>query len=138
MQGGSGELQRLLLPTTMGLGVSEILDVSKLPALPEQAIAPATPAQPDAQLEGEEEDGRKTASGLGGPSTPTKLTVSDVESVLGVLKTVVKTPQSTSSLSSFVNRVSGTDLTEILNDLQNLGGGGSGAQLTTLENLNIN
>ena len=137
LQGGSSELQRLLLPTDMGLGVSEILDVTKLPALPEQVLTPATPTQPITQPPAEKEEGRKPILGNGVPSTPNKLTVSDVESVLGVLKTVVKTPQSTSSLSSFVNRVSGTDLTDILNDLQNLGGGGGDAQLTTLENLNI-
>ena len=65
-----------------------------------------------------------------------KLTVSDVESVLGVLKTMINTPQSTSSISSIVNRVSGRFVTEIISEFQNLGGGGD-ASLGSLENLNI-
>ena len=73
----------------------------------------------------------------GDPSTPVKLTVSDVESVLGVLKTVISTPKSMSSVSSIVNRASGNFVSEILSEFSNLGGSGD-TSLTTLEKLNIN
>ena len=68
-------------------------------------------------------------------ATPVKLTISDVESVLGVVKSQINTPQSTSSLSSFVNRVSGHVVSDFLSEFQFLGGG-EGA-LSNLTNLQI-
>ena len=96
----------------------------------------ATEAVPAASSEENEQDGRKKTYLDGGPSTTVKLTVSDVESVLGVLKTVINTPQSTSSISSIVNRVSGRFANETISEFQNLGGDGD-ASLSSLENLNI-
>ena len=48
--------------------------------------------------------------------TPVKLSLADVESVLGVSKNKLLTPQSISSLSSFVNRVSGHLTSDFLSE----------------------
>ena len=68
--------------------------------------------------------------------TPVKLSLTDVESVLGVSKNKLLTPQSISSLSSFVNRVSGHLTSDFLSEFQNLGGGEAG--IADLSSLNIN
>ena len=96
----------------------------------------STPLVP-ASSEDEGDDGMECSNSNGDSSTPVKLTVSDVESVLGVLKTVINTPKSMSSVSSIVNRASGNFVSEILSEFSNLGGGGD-TSLTTFEKLNIN
>ena len=68
--------------------------------------------------------------------TPVKLSLADVESVLGVPKNKLFTPQSISSLSSFVNRVSNHITSDFLSKFQNLGGGEAG--IADLSSLNIN
>ena len=142
LQGAEVAEAKPLLQEPSGSGVMSILDVPKKDDVTERATATegrsamATAALPAASSEENEQDGRNETYLDGGPSTPAKLTVSDVESVLGVLKTVINTPQSTSSISSIVNRVSGRFANEIISEFQNLGGGGD-ASLGSLENINI-
>ena len=58
-------------------------------------------------------------------ASPVKLTLSDVESVLGVLSNVVSTPKSTtSSLSKIVNQVSGHVVSDFLSGFHCLEGEG--------------
>ena len=56
-------------------------------------------------------------------ASPVKLTLSDVESVLGLLRNVVSTPKSTtSSLSKIVNQVSGYVFSDFLSGFHCVGG----------------
>ena len=139
LQGADPVDAKKLLQSDTGMGVASILDVPPPPPPPvedeEGRGEDAEMYVPHPSTDEEAEEGTSDVYASKGPSTPVSLSVSDVESVLGVLKTVINTPQSTSSLSSFVNRMSGHAVSEILAGLQNSGGGD--ASLTNLENLNI-
>ena len=105
----------------MTAGTSAILNVPLLSLTKEekkdqsggQGGGDSTPLVP-ASSEEEGDDGMECTNSNWDPSTPVKLTVSDIESVLGVLKSVISTPKSMSSVSSFVNRASGNFASEIL------------------------
>ena len=142
LQGAEVVDAKPLLQAPSGMGVLSILnvplkeDATERATAAERSSAKTSARAPAVSSEEDDQDGRNKTYLDGGPSTPVKLTVSDVESVLGVLKTVINTPQSTSSISSIVNRVSGRFASEIMSEFQNLGGGGD-ASLGSLENLNI-
>ena len=122
-----------LLKDDSGYDRNVILDVRK----PEKPIE-ETSAKTEA-TESESESGMLTQAGRRCPATPIKLTLSDVESVLGVLKNVVQTPKSVSSLtSSTVNRMSNHVVSDFLAEFLNLDGEGEDySSIPTLGNLNI-
>ena len=152
LQGADVDVMRRMLQSETGVGITAIFDATApMEAVTwkeaaEQVKTEDEPAEEAAEEEAVEaadevaedtnmDDGITTTTGKGGPSTPKKLTISDVESVLGVLKSAANTPQSTSSLSSIVNRISGQVANDFLMEFQNLGG--EEAPLTTLGSLNI-
>ena len=128
-QGADTAVRRRLLQDSTAVGVNEVLKVRR----PHEAQ--------HTRFEDSDEDRRDVVL----PTTPVKdakaasvrLSVSDVESILGIPKANFDTPKSTSSLMSFVNRVSGHVRSEFLSEFQNLGGG-EGAAITDLSNLNLN
>ena len=123
LQGGADEDVRPILQAKMTDGTSVILYVPLLILAKEekkdqsggQGGGDSTSLVP-ASSEEEGDDGMECTNSNGDPSTPVKFTVSDVESVLGVLKTVISTPKSMSSVSSIVNRASGNFVSEILSE----------------------
>ena len=143
LQGGADDDVKPLLQAEMSAGTTAILNVPLLSLAKEEKKeqsgghggGSSTPLVP-ASSEDENDDGMECSNSNGDSSTPVKLTVSDVESVLGVLKTVINTPKSMSSVSSIVNRASGNFVSEILSEFSNLGGSGD-TSLTTLENLTL-
>ena len=108
---------------------------------PARAGGATTPvATTRAQHGRNDSDGKDVARGRednrrGACKTPVKLTLADVESMLGAVSS--STPKSTvSSLSKFVHHVSGQGVSDFLFEFQSLGGGGE-EPLAYLENLNI-
>ena len=99
--------------------MTTILDIKK--PVETEATAPQ-PQHTRFDADGDGDEGNKEVTQSCEESTPAKLTLADVESVLGVFKT--GTPKSTvSSLSNFVNRVSGQVMNEIFSDMHSMGGG---------------
>ena len=97
------------------------------------AAASTQPLRSDS--DGEDVTRGKGDNRSGECKTPVKLTLADVESVLGAVSS--STPKSTvSSLSKFVHRVSGQGVSDFLFEFQSLGGAGE-EPLAHLENLNI-
>ena len=117
-QGAEHEVRARLLQDPMDAEVECILDIRR----PHDAPAGPPRAAKHRRFEttDEEEEPQEKPQTT---STPVKLSIADVESVLGVSNSKSQTPQSMSSLSSFVNRVSGSVASDFLAEFQNLGGG---------------
>ena len=119
LQGGAHAEVIKLLSSPTGVGVTTILDIKK-PV--ETEVTAPQPQHTRFDADGDGDEGNKEVTQSCEESTPAKLTLADVESVLGVFKT--GTPKSTvSSLSNFVNRVSGQVMNEIFSEMHSMGGG---------------
>ena len=117
LQGGEREVMMRLLRDSSGIDVANILDVRR-PHNPKQTeTTPKLQHVTDSDTDGDTGTGAGMCNSMGSAvlASPVKLTLSDVESVLGVLRNVVSTPKSTtSSLSKIVNQVSGHVVSDFL------------------------
>ena len=129
-QGAEQKVRRRLLQEKTDDSVTAILTVKRPHEASHTRFDTADEEEVQASTKGAIESGAATSQ-----ATPVKLTISDVESVLGVVKSRINTPQSTSSLSSFVNRVSSHVVSDFLSEFQFLGGGEG--DLSNLNNLQI-
>ena len=137
LQGAEQDAMMRLLMDNSGLDVNNILDVRRPHNAPTADVQPEHKRFTDSEAEAASAAGTCDEAGATVPASPLKLTLSDVESVLGVLKNVVATPKSTtSSLSKIVNQVSGHVVSDFLASFQN--GEGEGQLPTSpLNRLNL-
>ena len=145
VQGAAPEVKLRLLEGPTDVSVSDILDVRRLheakkPGFKsdddtedDRAASKVLKSSEPAQVQMTKDD----STPVHVPASPVKMTLSEVESVLGVFNSDVHTPKSTtSSLMKFVNRVSNTSVSEFLSEFQRLGGEEE-ESLNHISNLNI-
>ena len=133
LQGAEQDVVMRLLTDNTGLDVHNILDVRRPHDAQKPDPKPEHKRFTDSDAEAASAAGTCNGEGATVPASPLKLTLSDVESVLGVLKNVVATPKSTtSSLSCAVNQVSNHVVSDFLASFQN----GEGEGQLPISNLN--